>query len=80
MKPRWLSRLPPTLSARIRVEFGPATDSSYAARGTPEEIATELRAFADLGLEDAAMWFIAGSSDAFVAAAERFAAEVVPLV
>lgn len=70
----------PTLSARIRVEFGAATDRSYAARGTPEEIAAELRAFVALGVEDAALWFIADTSDALVAAAERFAAEVVPLV
>jgi hypothetical protein len=70
----------PTLSARIRIEFGTATDSSYAARGTPEEIAAELRTFRDLGVEDAALWFIADSSDALVAAAERFAAEVAPLV
>jgi probable F420-dependent oxidoreductase len=70
----------PTLSTRLRVEFGPASDGSYAARGTAEEIAAEVRTFAGLGVEDLALWFIADSGEALVGAAERFAAEVVPLV
>jgi alkanesulfonate monooxygenase SsuD/methylene tetrahydromethanopterin reductase-like flavin-dependent oxidoreductase (luciferase family) len=70
----------PTLSARVRVEFGAATDTSYAARGTPDEIAAEFRAFAALGVEDVALWFVARSSEQLVEAAERFAAEVSPLV
>lgn len=69
----------PALSARVRVEFGPATDRFYAMRGSADEIASEIRAFADLGVEELALWFIADSPDAQVAAVERFAAEVVPL-
>ncbi|HET9456925.1 MAG TPA: hypothetical protein VFO78_06265, partial [Candidatus Limnocylindrales bacterium] len=60
--------------------FGPATDRYYAMRGTPDEIAAEVRAFAELGVEELALWFVADSSAAQVAAAERFAAEVEPLV
>lgn len=70
----------PALSARVRVEFGPATDGHYAMRGSPEEVAAEVRAFAELGVEELALWFVATSQEAQVAAAERFAAEVVPLV
>jgi len=70
----------PALSARVRIEFGAATDRFYAMRGTPDEVAVEIRAFADLGVEELALWFVADSSAAQVAAAERFAAEVEPLV
>lgn len=70
----------PALSARVRVEFGPATDRYYAMRGTPDEIAAEVRAFAEIGVEELAVWFVADSSAAQVASAERFAAEVGPLV
>jgi hypothetical protein len=70
----------PALSARVRVEFGPATDRFYAMRGSPEEVAAEVRAFAELGVEELALWFVATSPEAQVAAADRFAAEVAPLV
>ncbi|HSL34488.1 MAG TPA: TIGR03619 family F420-dependent LLM class oxidoreductase [Candidatus Limnocylindrales bacterium] len=70
----------PVLSARVRVEFGPATDRFYAMRGSPEEVAAEVRSFAALGVEELALWFVASSREAQVAAAERFAAEVAPLV
>jgi probable F420-dependent oxidoreductase len=69
----------PALSARVRVEFGPATDRYYAMRGSADEIAAEVRAFAELGVEELALWFIADSPDAQVKAVERFAAEVAPL-
>ncbi|HET9519453.1 MAG TPA: TIGR03619 family F420-dependent LLM class oxidoreductase [Candidatus Limnocylindrales bacterium] len=70
----------PMLSARVRVEFGAATETIYGARGTPDEIAAEFRAFAALGVEDVALWFVARSSEQLVEAAERFAVEVAPLV
>jgi pantoate kinase len=48
-------------------------------RGTAEEVATEVRAFAELGVEHLALFFEAPTSEAFLGAAERFAAEVGPL-
>ena len=72
----------PALSARVRVEFGPAPHGPtyYAMRGTPDEVAAEVRAFAELGVEDLALGFNELPTDELVAAAERFAAEVAPLV
>ena len=72
----------PALSARVRVEFGPppAGPSYYAMRGTPDEVAAEVRAFAELGVEDLALGFNGLPADELVAGAERFAAEVAPLV
>jgi alkanesulfonate monooxygenase SsuD/methylene tetrahydromethanopterin reductase-like flavin-dependent oxidoreductase (luciferase family) len=74
----------PSLSARVRVAFDePAHSSaarSYAMRGTPDEVAAEVRAFADLVVEHLALFFAADSPEAFVKAAVRFAAEVAPLV
>ena len=70
----------PSLSARVNVVFGPSDDTSYSMRGTPEEIAAEVRAFAAVGVTHLALAF--GSTDAaeVVARAERFAREVAPLV
>jgi probable F420-dependent oxidoreductase len=70
----------PWLSARARVEFGPATSSGYAMRGTPEEIATEIRAFGDVGVTHLALWFGTTDPVELVARAERFGREVVPLI
>ena len=70
----------PALSARVRVEFDRATDRFYAMRGSPEEVAAEVRAFAELGVEELALWFVADSPAAQIASAERFGAEVAPLV
>jgi probable F420-dependent oxidoreductase len=71
----------PALSARTRVEFGTAGGASYyAMRGSSEEIAAEVRKYAELGVSDLAVAFNDLPPDGLVAAAERFAAEVVPLV
>ena len=74
----------PPISARVRVAFDePAIASGprpYSMRGSPEEVAAEVRAFAELGVEHLALFFKADSSDEFVRAAERFSAEVGPLV
>ncbi len=73
----------PWLSARARVAFDePAHSSaarSYAMRGTPGEVASEVKAFAELGVQDLGLFFTADSPESFVRAAERFAAEVAPL-
>src|SRR5262245_23652185 len=70
----------PVLSARVRVQFGPPQDEYYAMRGTSEAVAAEVRKFAELGVEDLALSFVDIPADAIVANAERFAAEVAPLV
>jgi probable F420-dependent oxidoreductase len=73
----------PALSARVRVAFDePAQGSaarSYAIRGTPVEMADEVKAFAEIGVEHLALFFETATANAYVAAAERFAAEVRPL-
>jgi probable F420-dependent oxidoreductase len=73
----------PALSARVRVAFDEPAPSStprpYAMRGSAEEIAAEVKAFADLGVEHLAMFIKADSAEELVRAAERFAADVAPL-
>ena len=72
----------PVLSARVRVEYGPPDPGAtyYAARGTSEEVAGEIRAFAGLGVEEIALSWTEMPGPEIVAAAERFAAEVAPIV
>jgi probable F420-dependent oxidoreductase len=68
----------PWLSARVRIEFEEAS-SGYAIRGTPDEMAAEVRKFADLGVTHLALWFGSTEPSQVVARAERFAREVAPL-
>jgi probable F420-dependent oxidoreductase len=70
----------PMLSARTRVEYDAASDSYYAMRGSNESVAAEVRKFAELGVEHLALSFVTDSADEIIAGAERFAAEVAPLV
>jgi probable F420-dependent oxidoreductase len=70
----------PRLTARGWTEFGPATSDHYAIRGTVEEMAAEIRAFAELGVDHLAVWFDATDPGALVALMERFDREVAPLV
>jgi probable F420-dependent oxidoreductase len=72
----------PALSARVRIEFGAPTAGAryYAMRGSSEEVAAEVQAFAELGVEDLALSFADIPAEEIVAAAERFAAEVAPSV
>jgi alkanesulfonate monooxygenase SsuD/methylene tetrahydromethanopterin reductase-like flavin-dependent oxidoreductase (luciferase family) len=71
----------PRLSARVRVELdGHARDESYALRGTPEQIAAEIRAFAALGVDHLAVAFPELDPGGITSSMERFLAEVVPLV
>ena len=70
----------PALSARVRVEFDGPAESSYAMRGTPDEMAAEVRAFAAIGVEHLALAFQATDPDEVVRRVERFDREVVPLV
>lgn len=70
----------PSLTARVRVELDGESDRFYAMRGSAEEIAGEVRAWAGVGVEELALWLVVKSPDALVPAVERFATEVVPLV
>ncbi len=70
----------PALAARVRVEFDRPADSSYAMRGSPDEIAAEVRAFAALGVGHLALSFQTTDPDEVVSRAERFDREVVPFV
>jgi len=68
----------PWLSARARVEFDEPASTGYAMRGSPEAIAAEVTAFAEVGVTHLALWL--GSTDPaeLVRRAERFGREVVP--
>jgi alkanesulfonate monooxygenase SsuD/methylene tetrahydromethanopterin reductase-like flavin-dependent oxidoreductase (luciferase family) len=68
----------PWLSARVRVEFEAAT-SGYAMRGSPDEIAAEVRKFAALGVTHLALYFGTTDPTELVGLAERFDREVAPL-
>ncbi|MEA2519841.1 MAG: hypothetical protein QOF49_1921 [Chloroflexota bacterium] len=71
----------PLLSARVRVAFAEpvrsATPRPYAMRGSAEEVAAEVAKFADLGFEHLALFFEERTSEALLAAAERFDSEIV---
>jgi probable F420-dependent oxidoreductase len=70
----------PWLTARAPTEFGAATNQFYAIRGTPEEMAAEVRAFEALGVSHLALWFKATDPAEVAALAERFSRDVAPLV
>ena len=70
----------PWFSSRVRVEFDRGDERFYALRGSPDEMATEVRAFADLGVSHLALWFATTDPAELVERAERFDREVVPLV
>lgn len=70
----------PSLSARVRVIFGPRPDAHYAMHGSPDDIAAEIRAFDALGVGHLALWFDTTDPAELVARAERFQREVAPLV
>jgi len=70
----------PWLTARVRVVFGPGCDKVYAIRGTPEEMADDVRAYAAVGVEHLALWFGTTDPEELEVRAERFAHDVAPLV
>lgn len=73
----------PILSARVRVAFDEpvraAEPRPYAMRGGVADVAAEIETWAALGVEHLALFFEAPSLDGFLAAAERFSAEVAPI-
>jgi probable F420-dependent oxidoreductase len=71
----------PKLSARVRVAFSPPTgERFYAMRGSSEDVAAEVRKFAELGVEELALSFNELPAADLVAAAERFATAVEAVV
>jgi probable F420-dependent oxidoreductase len=70
----------PELSARVRVEFEGEAGASYAMRGSPDEMAREVRAFAALSVRHLALSFQTTDADEVVRRAERFDRDVVPLI
>jgi probable F420-dependent oxidoreductase len=70
----------PTLTARVRVRFDETSGEGYAMRGTAEQMASDIRAFADLGATMLVLAFGVTDPAGIAAAAERFAREVAPLV
>ena len=73
----------PTLSARVRVAFDEPPDSSdarpYALRGTAEQMREEIEHWADVGVEQLAIWPGGNSRESYLEGAERFAREVAEL-
>jgi probable F420-dependent oxidoreductase len=70
----------PWLSARVRLRFGPATDTWYAMQGEPDDIAAEVRAWAALGVDHLAVWVETTDPAVLERELTRFLREVVPAV
>ena len=70
----------PWLTVRAWTEFGAASSRHYAIRGTPEEMAAEVRAFAALGVEHIAVWFDSTEPTELAARMERFDRDVASIV
>lgn len=71
----------PSLSARVRVRLGSSdTGDGYALRGTPDEVAAEIRAFAEIGVSHLLLGFAEKDPAGLAAAAEAFMRDVAPLV
>jgi alkanesulfonate monooxygenase SsuD/methylene tetrahydromethanopterin reductase-like flavin-dependent oxidoreductase (luciferase family) len=65
-----------TLSVRCRVRFNAEPIGVYSLHGEPSEMIDEVRAFADLGVDELVLTFNERGPDAIVAAMERFQHEV----
>jgi probable F420-dependent oxidoreductase len=70
----------PRLSARVRVELGAEAQSFYTFHGSPEDVAGQLRAFADLGVDHVALAFPSRDRAGLTAEVEAFVREVKPLL
>ncbi|HSO28871.1 MAG TPA: TIGR03619 family F420-dependent LLM class oxidoreductase [Candidatus Sulfomarinibacteraceae bacterium] len=71
----------PGLSARVRVHLGATGPADgYAMRGSADDVAAEVRAFAALGIGHLALAFPSRDPDGLAREAEAFVREVVPLV
>jgi len=70
----------PRLSARVRVELDAGAESFYTMHGSAADVASEIRAFAELGVDHLALAFPPRDPDGIRRAMERFTTEVRPLV
>jgi len=71
----------PRLSSRVRVELDrPARGSFYTMHGTVADVAAEIRAFAEAGVDHLALAFPARDPEGLSRAVDRFVGEVLPLV
>jgi probable F420-dependent oxidoreductase len=73
----------PPVSGRVTLRFDappPAAGQPYAMTGAPEVVAAEVRAYAGAGVDHLALVLRETDPARYVAIAERFAREVMPLV
>ena len=70
----------PRLSGRARVELDAGAESFYTMHGRPADVAADIRAFADLGVDHLALAFPPRDAVGLRAIVGRFLREVVPLV
>ncbi len=70
----------PWLTVRAWVEFGAVSGRHFSIRGTAEEMAVEVRAFAALGVEHIGLLFKTTDPTELAGLMERFDREVAPLV
>jgi probable F420-dependent oxidoreductase len=70
----------PRLSGRARLELDAGAESFYTMHGSPADVASDIRAFADLGVDHLALAFPPRDAVGLRAIVARFMREVVPLV
>jgi probable F420-dependent oxidoreductase len=70
----------PRLSARVRLELDADAQDFFTLHGSAADIAAEIRAYADLGVDHLALMFPQRDAAGLTFAVERFLAEVKPLV
>ena len=61
------------------MDFDGRDERSYRPAGRPEQMAAEIRRFADLGVSHLALWFATTDPAQLVAQADRFGREVALL-
>ncbi|MGI8703797.1 MAG: hypothetical protein ACR2JZ_04720 [Candidatus Limnocylindrales bacterium] len=67
----------PRLSARVWVTFGPVQAERYRMAGTPDQMLSEIEAFAALGVSHLAVGFDETDAGPATELVERFDREVV---
>jgi probable F420-dependent oxidoreductase len=67
----------PSITGRVRVEFGAHEGRFYQLAGTAEQMQAELRAFAELGVELLAFDFVENDTERHDELMERFNSEVL---
>ena len=70
----------PRLSARVRIELDADAQDFYTMHGSPADIAAEIRAYREIGVDHLALMFPPRDAAGLTFAVERFLAEVKPLV